>query len=97
MNLSLGAGDVKCWHPSLCKAQQECGFGRNGVSATCTHDPAMEDIFTSECRRAQGRAVQEVLTMRSLRHPAILPVLAHFQVSSLVLMIELTYQHDAPA
>lgn len=28
----------------------------------------------------QGRAVQEVLTMRSLRHPCVLPVLAHFQV-----------------
>lgn len=43
----------------------------------------MEDIFTSERCRAQGRAVQEVLTMRSLRHPAILPVLAHFQVDRL--------------
>ena len=28
----------------------------------------------------QGRAVQEVVTMRTLRHPHVLPVLAHFQV-----------------
>ena len=31
----------------------------------------------------QGRAVQEVVTMRTLRHPHVLPVLAHFQVGFL--------------
>jgi hypothetical protein len=42
----------------------------------------------------QGRAVQEVITMRTLRHPCVLPVLAHFQVGLLPDIRCLCYTHS---
>lgn len=41
----------------------------------------------------QGRAVQEVVTMRSLRHPCVLPVLAHFQVGLPCSSLQLACYH----